>query len=132
MILEERKSIVVCLCGSSRWPYAHAMAMMQETLEGNIVIPMGCYGHADFPRGAKEATSDGDESTEVKSMLDKLHFKKIDIADEVLIVVVGDVVGNSTRREIDYAMRNGKRVCYFDGTALAGPYYEISLGGEIE
>lgn len=87
-------------------------AMMDETLAGKIVIPMGLYGHADFPAGAKEATGDGDESGEVKQMLDRLHLAKIDLADEILVVNPGAYVGSSTEREIRYAVENGKRVRY--------------------
>ena len=85
---------------------------MELTLKGNIVIPMGLYGHADYPTGAKAATNDGDESTEVKQMLDDLHKRKIGLASEICVVVVGDHIGNSTRREISYAMANGKTVDY--------------------
>ena len=87
---------------------------MEETLKGNIVIPMGLYGHADFPPGAKDATNDGDESTEVKQMLDNLHFRKIDISDEILVVNVDGYVGNSTKREIEYARSTGKRVRFLE------------------
>jgi len=87
--------------------------MMDETLKGNIVIPMGLYGHADYPPGAKSATGDADESGEVKQMLDRLHFQKIDMSDEIVVVTENDYIGNSTRREIAYASENGKEVRYW-------------------
>lgn len=104
----------VCLCGSSRWPDIHMRAMMDETLAGRIVIPMGLYGHADFPPGAKAATCDGDESTEVKQMLDRLHFAKIDASDEILVIRVDDYIGSSTAREIEYAKAHGRPVRFLD------------------
>ena len=106
-------AIVVCLCGSSRWPELHHRVMMAETLAGNIVIPMGLYGHADYPPGAKAATNDGDESTAVKQMLDRLHYQKIDLADEIIVVSEDGYFGSSTRREIAYAQAQGKRVRYW-------------------
>lgn len=108
------KPKIVCLCGSSKFPEHHLRAMMEETLAGNIVIPLGLYGHADFPIGAKAASNDGDESTEVKKMLDALHLRKIDLADEILVMNVGGYIGNSTRRELDYAMEHGKQVRFFE------------------
>jgi len=87
--------------------------MMDETLAGNIVIPMGLYGHADYPPGARAATNDGDESTEVKQMLDKLHFQKIALANEIIVVHKDGYIGSSTRREIAFAEANGKRVRYW-------------------
>lgn len=97
------KPLVAVLCGSSRWPEFHHKVMMDETLRGKIVIPMGLYGHADYPKGAKEKTCDGDENTEVKQMLDTLHFAKIDLADEIIVIQVDGYMGNSTKREIQYA-----------------------------
>lgn len=91
--------------------------MMEETLAGRIVIPMGLYGHADFPAGAKAATNDGDESTAVKQMLDRLHFAKIDLADEILVMNVGGYIGSSTKREIAYAESAGKPVRYLEQRA---------------
>ena len=109
-------AFVVCLCGSSRWPDLHHRVMMEETLAGNIVIPMGLYGHADYPPGAKAITNDGDEATAVKQMLDRLHFQKIDLADEIIVVSEDGYFGSSTRREIAYAAAKGKRVRYWQNT----------------
>jgi hypothetical protein len=111
-------AIVVCLCGSSRWPELHHRVMMAETLAGNIVIPMGLYGHADYPPGAKAATNDGDEATAVKQMLDRLHYRKIDLADEIIVVSEDGYFGSSTRREIAYAQAQGKRVRYWQNGVL--------------
>jgi hypothetical protein len=88
--------------------------MMQETLAGRIVVPMGLYGHADFPAGAREATNDGDEATEVKQLLDRLHFAKIDLADEIFVVNVGGYIGSSTKREVGYAKAHGKGVRWLE------------------
>jgi hypothetical protein len=48
----------------------------------------------------------------VKAALDQLHFRKIDISDEILVLNVGGYIGSSTRNEIEYATRTGKRVRY--------------------
>ena len=101
--------------------------MMEETLAGNIVLPMGLYGHADYPPGAKAITNDGDESTRVKQMLDRLHFQKIDLADEIIVVSEDGYFGSSTRREIAYAAAKGKRVRYWQNEAQAEV---IEEGGE--
>lgn len=111
-------AIVVCLCGSSRWPELHHHVMMAETLAGKIVIPMGLYGHADYPPGAKAVTNDGDESTAVKQMLYQLHYQKIDLADEIIVVSKDGYFGSSTRREIAYAQAQGKRVRYWQDFSI--------------
>ena len=92
----------------------HAEANMRETLAGRIVVGMGLFGHADYPPGSKSITGDGDESGTVKQQLDELHLRKIDLADEVLVLNVGGYVGSSTKREIAYAEANGKTVRWWE------------------
>lgn len=104
------KPRVICLCGSTRFPDAFHLANAHYSMLGYIVIGLGLYGHADEPRGAKFLTSDGDESTPEKQGLDQLHFRKIDLADAVVVVNVGGYIGSSTHREIEYAESKGKEV----------------------
>lgn len=125
---ETQKLVTVCFCGSSKWPELHHRLMMQETLAGRIVIPMGLYGHADYPAGAKAATNDGDESTAVKQMLDTLHHRKIDLADEILVISQGGYIGSSTKREIEYATKTGKKVRYHDEPATQATATQKPMG----
>lgn len=104
------RPVVTTLCGSSRFPDVHAAVMMSLTLRGRVVIPLGCYGHADYPVGARFLTSDGDESTEEKQRLDHLHFRKIEMSDGIFVVNPGDYVGSSTVREVAHARKLGKTV----------------------
>jgi hypothetical protein len=67
---------IVCLVGSSRFKDQHITAMRLETLVGRIVIPMGLYGHVEGL----------DMDGPIKVMLDELHLRKIDLADEILVV----------------------------------------------
>jgi hypothetical protein len=101
---------VTTLCGSSRFPDLHMQVMMALTLQGRVVIPMGCYGHADYPTGARFLISDGDEATPEKQALDQLHFRKIEMSDGIFVVNPGDYVGSSTLREVAHAKKLGKTV----------------------
>lgn len=118
---------VVTLCGSSRFPDAFALANMHLTMKGCIVIGLGCFGHADYPTGAKFLTSDGDESTAEKQHLDTMHFRKIDISDAIFVVNPGGYVGSSTKREIAYARSQGKAVRWMFPEAAA----EWGGGGRV-
>jgi hypothetical protein len=95
---------IVCLCGSTRFRSAYESAMRQETLEGRIVLTVGLLGHEEGL----------DMSGPVKAMLDELHLRKIDLADEILVLNVDNYIGESTRREIDYANRNGKLIRWLE------------------
>lgn len=41
------------------------------------------------------------------------HWKRIDLCDMLYVVNVGGYIGDSTRKEIEYAKRHGKEVEYF-------------------
>lgn len=94
---------IVVLCGSTRFREEYAAANRHETLAGKIVLTVGWFGHA----------GDGAPSPEIKLKLDELHKRKIDLADEVLVIAPDQYVGDSTREEIDYARSRGKPVRYW-------------------
>lgn len=55
-----------------------------------------------------------EELNSVKNDLDILHLRKIDLADEVLILNVDGYIGKSTREELKYALRRGKIIRYLE------------------
>lgn len=99
---------VVTLCGSTRFKGEFLEAQKRLTLAGNIVISVGLFGHA----GDDEVWDGMDEGTAsaTKLMLDDMHKRKIDMADEIFVINVGGYIGESTRSEIEYALRNGLTV----------------------
>ena len=99
------KPIIVCLCGSTRFSQAFREANLRETLAGKIVLTIGCEWHSDQALGLTEAD---------KHRLDELHLRKIDLADEVLILNVGKYIGESTGRELEYARSQGKTVRFLE------------------
>ena len=96
---------VITLCGSTRFKKQFIDAQKQLTLEGNIVISVGLFGHS----GDDEVWTEG-----TKEMLDDLHKRKIDMADSIYVINVGGYIGSSTRSEIEYAKANGKEVRYLE------------------
>lgn len=94
---------VITLCGSTKFTDQFMEVQKKLTLEGNIVISVGCFGHA------------GDIfSDEQKLMLDDMHKRKIDMADEIFVINVGGYIGESTKSEIEYAKKHNKKVNYLD------------------
>ena len=41
------------------------------------------------------------------------HFKRIELADAILVVNVNNYIGNSTNLEIEYAKKLGKEILYY-------------------
>ena len=94
---------VITLCGSTKFKEQYLEAQKQLTLEGNIVISVGLFGHS----GDDEVWTE-----DTKAMLDDMHKRKIDMADEIFVINVGGYIGESTRSEIQYAIETGKAVRY--------------------
>ena len=96
---------VITLCGSTRFKDAFMEAQKRLTLDGNIVISVGLFGHS----GDNEVWAEG-----TKEMLDDMHKRKIDMADEIFVINVGGYIGSSTKSEIEYANTHGKPVRYLE------------------
>lgn len=47
-------------------------------------------------------------------MLDDMHKRKIDMADEIFVINVGGYIGDSTKSEIEYAKEHDKIVRYLE------------------
>ena len=103
---------VITLCGSTRFKDQFMEAQKRLTLEGNIVISVGLFGHS----GDLEVWENMDEGTltKTKEMLDDMHKRKIDMADSIYVINVGGYVGTSTKSEIEYAIAHGKEVRYLE------------------
>lgn len=102
---------IVCLCGSTRFFRAFEDANLRETLEGKIVLSLGSTGQSDaeiFAGWPEERV------LETLQKLAELHFEKIRLADEILVLNVGGYVGQSTRAEIEFAQGLGKKVRWLE------------------
>ena len=103
---------VITLCGSTRFKNEFIEAQKSLTLEGNIVISVGLFGHS----GDSEVWENMDEGTltRTKEMLDDMHKRKIDMSDAIYVINVGGYIGDSTKSEIKYAKEHGKDIIYLE------------------
>ena len=104
---------VVCLCGSTRFWREFQQQSLRLTLEGKIVLSIGAATASDEDSFGFLPRADWER---IKGQLDELHLRKIELADEVLILNVGGYIGESTRREIDHALQIGRPVSYLEPT----------------
>ena len=96
---------VITLCGSTKFKDEFLATQKRLTLEGNIVISVGLFGHS----GDDEVWAEG-----TKVMLDDMHKRKIDMADEIFVINVGGYIGESTKSEIEYAKEHEKIVRFLE------------------
>lgn len=103
--------IIVVLCGSTRFWKEFQRASLSETMEGKIVLSIGAASGTDDEHFGNLPREEYDR---IKEMLDDLHLRKIDLADEVLILNSEGYVGQSTRRELHYAIAHGKKIRFLE------------------
>ena len=96
---------VITLCGSTKFKDEFLIEQKRLTLEGNIVISVGLFG----PSGDDEVWTEN-----IKKMLDDMHKRKIDMADEIFVINKNGYIGSSTKSEIEYALKTNKKVNYME------------------
>lgn len=93
------KTKVVTICGSMRFFEQMLQVAADETVKGNIVL-------APF-----SVVASADQGSDLKRKLDELHFEKIRMCSQIIVVVdQNGYMGNSTRREMGYALLIGKEM----------------------
>ncbi|GAB6107269.1 hypothetical protein [Fusibacter bizertensis] len=98
---------VITLCGSTRFKEEFLQVQKELTLQGNIVISVGLFGHSGDGEVWREGT---------KEMLDDMHKRKIDMANEIFVINKNGYIGSSTESEIAYAKSTGKTVRFLEKT----------------
>lgn len=108
----ERRPSIVCLCGSTRFSQQFREANFKFTLQGYIVLSVGCDTKLDAGLALSDAT---------KKELDQLHMRKIDLCDFIFVLNVDGYIGESTQNEINYARSLKKQVNFLEDYIEAFP-----------
>lgn len=114
------RPVIVCLCGSTRFMQEFYDANMRESLAGNIVLSVGMSSKGDCK-----------PTEEQKVLLDALHFRKIELADAILVLNRDGYVGSSTRNEINHAKRCGKTIRWLEPNKIP-PEFTPSSGSDTD
>jgi hypothetical protein len=115
--LPEGFPTITVLCGSTRYADAYREANRSETLAGRIVLSVGLLGHQEGL----------DMNGPVKEMLDKLHLRKVELADAILVLDCDDWTCSVC------GQRQSMKPSHCCGADLSyGPYVGISTSREIE
>ena len=93
---------VITLCGSLRFREEFERLDAELSLAGHVVLTPTLLAPSR------------ELSAEERARLGRIHLQRIAMSDEVLVVNVGDHVGESTRREIEYARSRGVAVSYLE------------------
>ncbi|MEI5908166.1 hypothetical protein WAK64_13995 [Bacillus spongiae] len=94
---------VITLCGSTKFKKQFREMEATLTLQGNIVLSLGFFEQSEGIKITKEQ----------EKLFEELHYRKINMSDEIFVIDFNGYIGNSTRKEIEYAKSKGKVIRYY-------------------
>lgn len=95
---------MITVCGSMRFINEMLDISMKMELEGNCML---------VPIYSPTKTNKDDFTEQEVLILDKMHKERIKISDAILVVNVDGYIGNSTRKEIEFAESLNKEIIYY-------------------
>lgn len=96
----------ITLCGSGKFEKEFKQWNKDLSLKGHIVYGMSTYASE---QGAKDWFTPDQKAT-----LDLVHIGKIENSEAIVVLNVGGYIGDSTRKEIKYAKRIGRRIFFLE------------------
>jgi len=97
------KREIITLAGSTQFREQFRDVERKLTLDGKIVLPPAIYGKAE---GIEHSPG------MIRTLFD-LQLDKINISDGVFVIDVDGYIGESTKKEIDYAKAKGKNIMFY-------------------
>ncbi len=106
------KPKIITICGSSRFVDIMAVvAWILEKEEDAIVLSLHLL--PEWYTNIENIPDHLAEHEGVADKMDALHLRKIELSDEIFVVDPRGYIGESTKNEIDYALKNSKPIRYF-------------------
>lgn len=93
---------IITLCGSLKFQKEMMIIAEKMALEGNCILtPV-------YP-----IIENCERTDEQLKKLKKAHFKRIELSDAILVINKNNYIGDSTKLEIEYAKKLGKKIMYY-------------------
>ncbi|HUX92925.1 MAG TPA: hypothetical protein VMV36_03895 [Ignavibacteriaceae bacterium] len=102
---------IICTIGSSRFCDVEAVMKWEFEKQGFICIGMHLLPEW-YCKQKGIGKGHAGETEGVAKIMDELHLKKIEMADEIFVINVNGYIGERTTFEIDYATKLGKPIKY--------------------
>jgi len=94
---------IITICGSYKFKKEMNEITEKMTLKGNCVLAPN-----ELTKPNKEAYT-----KEEAMIIGSMHKEKIKLSDAILVVNVNNYIGDSTKREIEYAKSLNKEILYY-------------------
>ncbi len=93
---------VITLCGSLKFQKEIMEIAEKMALEGNCILTP-IYHVLD----------NIEVNNEKLRILKQAHLKKIEISDAILVININNYIGDSTKKEVEYAKKLNKEIFYY-------------------
>jgi hypothetical protein len=93
------------MCGSTKFKEDYLKTIEELTYQGNLVLFCPIFHHAD---GIKPPDA------LIGQVIIDIHMQRIRMCDGIFVINKNGYMGNSTKREIEYAKRLGKGIRYLE------------------
>ena len=93
---------IITVCGSLKFKNEMMTIAEKMALEGDCILTPVYPVLKNVKRTEKQLIK-----------LKEEHFKRIELADAILVVNVNNYIGDSTNLEIEYAKEQGKEIMYY-------------------
>lgn len=101
-----KKGRVVTLCGCTDFKEEYERVNRVLTLQGNIVLSCGVF-RPDVP-----------DIEKYRETLQKVHRKKIDMSEGIIVINLGGYISQHTQEEINYAKSKDKKIIYLENDGI--------------
>jgi glutathione peroxidase-family protein len=109
--MRNRRFSVVTVCGSTKFYKEYQEVIKQLTRDGSIVLSCPYYHHSEDKESWDSMSEEEKKDTEEK--FTQMHYQRIDMSDAIMVINVDGYIGESTKKEIEYARKTGKGVLYY-------------------
>ncbi len=94
---------IITICGSMKFQEQMIEAAVKLELEEQYIVIQCVYYDKNRILTSQEM-----------NVLSELHYRKIEISDAIYVVNAGGYIGESTRKEIEYACSLNKEVLFLE------------------
>ena len=112
-IEENERPKIITIIGSTRYINEMSLIGWEFEKQGHIVLNPRLLP----PTYIRKSNDDGRhaaESENVKEIIDKTYLHKVAMADEIFVVNINGYIGDSTRNELNHAIKLNKKIVWLE------------------
>ena len=104
---------IITIIGSTRYINEMSIIGWEFEKQGHIVLNPRLLP-TNYERKAEDDGRHAAESEGVKEIIDKTYLHKVAMADEIFVVNINGYIGESTRNELNHAIKLNKKIIWLE------------------